>query len=1728
MSVSSMAARLARAFVMTAALGASVVIHAHAAERRAVVTEDADYFGRDIGTLKDITLGDCEKACIADEGCKAFTYNVKAAWCFMKADYGALRPFPGAVSGRIVEGPIADADLQLVRARELTFLYSGSFRDADLLLERISSEVAAGTLDEAMTTAARLAGSGELAGALNAYRQALRLAPERFDIWDAFVSVALAYTPTDWTERQRVGNEVLSGSILAYLRAVDDDQRARALDLISSAHVRTESWDRAIKAARMSLSLRPERAVAEKLDKLVAEHGFRVLNHIVDTESESPRICVRFSARIADSAPNIADYVIVTGGEKLPVEAEEQQICASGVEFGKRYAMTVRQGLPAADGEEMLHKSVTLDFYIRDRDPSVRFFGKAFVLPRHADATIPVASINIDEIEAQVVRIGDRNLTATVNGYEFLEQMGNWQTANIAQERGEAVWNGTITVQRETNREVTTAIPVGEVVETLKPGIYAMVASGKDDRDEWNAKATQWFVVTDIGITTLGGNDGLHAVLRSLGDAGPIVGATVTLVARNNEVLGTATTDDEGYARFDAGLIRGTGGNMPALITAMTAGGDYAFISLTGAAFDLTDRGVSGRPAPQPIDVFTTTERGVYRPGETVHVTTLMRDSAAEALPEVPMTLVIKRPDGAEHLRQLAADEGAGGRANSIELPAGAMRGSWRADVFTDPEAPALASTTFLVEDFLPERIDFTFDIGEEPLEPGTAREIEIKADWLYGAPAANRPVEGEVFVTRADGIPSAPTFRFGLEDEEFTPIAEAIDAPPTGEDGTTLVYLSVPDTGSVTVPLQAAIHIRVLDTNGRPVERRRQAPVIDPRPRIGVDPAFDGAVREGESADFAVAVFEGNGIRRAASGLTWTLSRVNLRYQWYRSEGEWDYQAIKTTERIASGTLDVSADATARISSPVQWGEYKLEVEDPDGSAIPVSMTFRAGWYVPPSADPAPDLLEVSLDKPSYKIGETVTARIHPRFPGIAIVTVLDDRLIDMKVVEVGEDGASVELPVTAEWGPGAYVTAQLIRPLDLPAKRMPQRALGLAWAGIDPGDRLIEVKMGVPSDIRPRGPLDIEVHLANAVAGEAAYVTIAAVDIGILNVTGFEPPAPEDWYFARRRLGMEIRDVYGRLIDTTIGTRGEVRSGGDGAGISRLNGPPPTEQLVAFFQGVTRVDADGKVRARFDVPDFNGTIRVMAMAWSGKAVGHGVADVLVRDPVVVMASLPNFLAPGDTTRLRLDLTHVDGAAGDMRLSVRPAGALLDVDPAFADIPLALAEKGSAEVLVPLEAAAVGDETLTVSLTLPDGEVLVKTLTVPVRANEPPIVRQSELVLDGMGGSLTLDSDLLSDFVPGTGVATVTVGTVAGIDLTGLVRGLDKYPYGCTEQITSRALPLVYLDDVILAAGLTGEVSVRDRVQKAIGDILVNQASNGGFGLWSPDYDGGDIFLNAYVTDFLTRAKEKGFDVPAVALELAVTNLKNRLAYAPDFESGGESRAYALYVLARNGRAAVGDLRYFAEAKLNAVDTPLGKAQIGAALALYGETTLAATVFQKALDQMDAPSPDRGWRADYGSRLRDGSAILTLVSESRAAGVDVDHLTEIVAKLGSASRGSYSTQEQAWMLLAAHWRSRSATAVDHHAPGAYALSTIMHRALPDVRDGLKPVHRRILHAMRCCGSIPAPLQEMRPHRRRRDGQVPPAWRPVDLRRAGAPRAGFRLALSAGRRAGQFRQHRRR
>ena len=190
---------------------------------------------------------------------------------------------------------------------------------------------------------------------------------------------------------------------------------------------------------------------------------------------------------------------------------------------------------------------------------------------------------------------------------------------------------------------------------------------------------------------------------------------------------------------------------------------------------------------------------------------------------------------------------------------------------------------------------------------------------------------------------------------------------------------------------------------------------------------------------------------------------------------------------------------------------------------------------------------------------------------------------------------------------------------------------------------------------------------------------------------------------------------------------------------------------------------------------------------------------------------------------------------------------------------------------------------------------------------------------------------------MPGTASATLSLGGASTLDVAGILASLDRYPYGCVEQLTSRALPLVYLDDVAVTVGLGADKAVRERVQQAIVKVLADQDASGSFGLWGP-YDTGDLWLDAYVTDFLTRAAEKGYDVPKLSRDLALDNLANRISYAEDFANGGQDIAYGLYVLARAGRAAIGDLRYYVENKLDNFATALAKAQLGAALSLYGD----------------------------------------------------------------------------------------------------------------------------------------------------------------------------------------------
>jgi hypothetical protein len=1468
----------------------------------------------------------------------------------------------------------------------------------------------------------------------------LRLARTIFQIW----------SPTS-SEQTFLLERASTAAYIAYQRAGNAGEEAEALAVLGRAFTDRKLWRPALDSLRLSLELREVAEVRGRYEKLRDDHGFRLLDYTVDSDSASPRVCFQFSEDLAKRT-DFAPFLAQAGSDKPALTAEDKQLCVEGLKHGERYNINLRAGLPSTV-KETLPKSAEFNVYVRDRKPFVRFTGRAYVLPRTGQRGIPLVSVNTKTVSVQVFRIGDRNLINTVVGSDFQRALSSYELSDLGDERGMKVWSGELETATTLNADVTTAFPVDQVLGDLQPGVYVMTAAAKGPgSDSDGSLATQWFIVSDLGLTAFSGNDGIHVFVNSLASTDAVGKADVKLVARNNEILATRKTDDSGHVLFEAGLANGEGGLSPAMLTVTNDKNDYAFLSLKSNAFDLTDRGVAGRVVPAGADAFVYAERGVYRSGETVYLTALLRDGKGNAIAGSPLTMVIERPDGVEFRRAVLPDQGAGGRSLTLPLNSAVPTGTWRARAFTDPKGSAVGETTFMVEDYIPDRIEFDISTKDKQIKAEVPVELKVDGHFLYGAPASGLQLEGDLLVAPASSRPGYAGYQFGVADEETssnerTPIE---NLPEADANGVATFPVSLPKPPSSTRPQEAQIFIRMTEAGGRAVERKLVLPVAPAAAMIGVKPLFqDKNVAEGDNANFDVAFVAPDGSSLARSGLRYELLKIESRYQWYRQSSSWEYEPVKSTKRVADGDLTVAADKPSRLQFTPQPGRYRLDVKSADADGPLTSVQFDVGWYSDGSAD-TPDLLETSIDKAEYASGDTMVVTVNSRSAGKLTINVLGDRLLTTQTSDVKEGSSQIRMPVGKDWGSGAYVLATLRRPLDAAAQRMPGRAIGLKWFGIDKKARTLAVTLSPPALVRPGTTLKLPVKLGGLNPGEDAKIVVAAVDVGILNLTSYKPPAPDDFYLGQRRLTAEVRDLYGQLIDGMQGARGQVRSGGDSAG--ELQGSPPTQKPLALYSGIVTVAADGSAEISFEIPEFAGTARVMAVAWTATKVGRANIDVTVRDPVVLTATLPRFLLSGDRGTMSFDLDNVEGSAGDYTISVKTSGPVKVTGNPATTVKLAAKQRSS--MTLALDASGAGTATLDVDIKGPNGLTLARHYVLDVKAATQILARRSIRTL-AKGESLTLTSDMFSDLVQGTGGVSLSVSLSTALDAATILKALDRYPFGCSEQITSRAMPLLYVNDLAAGAHLAMDTAVDQRIKDAIDRLLARQGSNGSFGLYSAGGD--DAWLDAYVTDFLTRAREKGFAVPDVLFKSALDRIRNSVVNADEPEKdGGRDLAYGLYVLARNGAAPIGDLRYLADTKLGNIATPIAKSQLAAALALVGDRPRAERVYAAALESL-APKPALEFgRTDFGSALRDAAALVSLASEGNAPRATLTTAVERV----EAARGLTpytSTQENAWLVLASRALAKEANTLTLDIDGS-PVKSALYRSYKAAEMAGKPV----------------------------------------------------------------------
>lgn len=1369
----------------------------------------------------------------------------------------------------------------------------------------------------------------------------------------------------------------------------------------------------------------PQQQAAPKPVTPPAPPAFGHIRTSISADRGAPEACLHFTQRLDDTGRvKYADFIAIEPETKAAITVTRERLCLGGLSYGVDYTVTIKAGLPAANGTKLLAED-KVDVAFGERPPVVSFAGKGHILPRQSTAGLPITTVNVSKVNLALYRIGERLLprlsksafSDSVDDEESTADrkvMTTWNLKTFRESQGALVWTGSMEVRNVQNTSVTTAIPIREMVKDWKPGAYVVVAWNSadgtlehllsDDNEERYEQrfAAQWLFDSDIGLTSFSARDGLTVFVRSLHSAQPLAGIELALIARNNDELARMTTDATGKVVFPGGLLAGSGAIEPISLMAFDkARSDFNHLDLTKAAFDFSDRGVEGRTTPGPVDGFVYTDRGIYRPGETVNVVALLRDRAGHAVEGVPVTMIVRRPDGVEFRRSAMQAQAAGGLHFPVELTRTGRRGKWSVAAYLDPKAEPVGRIEFSVEDFIPQKLKVQISTRATVLKMATTFHVDVAADFLYGAPAAGLEGEAELTV-KADPnpFPKEPGFRFGDVDERINPELEKLEMANMDERGRSQIRTTVSLKEVPMAPLRGELRVSVLEPGGRATGDQLTVPVRLRNLYVGVKPLFTGgSAQEGREAGFEIITLDPDGIRVGTKGLEWRLVKENRRFQWYRDDNTWRWREYTTDAVVAQGTLDIEEGKVGTIRHPVTWGGYRLIVTDGENRTV---HRFYAGWGAEVSKKETPDTAAVSADKTAYVAGDVAKLRVEAPFDGEALLVVANDRIVESRLIQVAAAGTTVEVPVSADWGAGAYALVTAYRPLNR-AERTPVRAVGLAWLGIDPATRSLQVAIDAPERIRPRTSITLPVKVANAGNAEV-FVTLAAVDEGILQLTRFRSPRPVEHYFGKRMLGIFMRDDYGKLLDDKADAVGRLREGGDAAGGVGLEVVPI--KVVSLFSGIVKLGADGMAQIKFDVPDFSGQLRLMAVAYDKSRVGAAEGRMFVRDALTSDLVLPRFLAPGDRSQATISLHNVEGQAGDYTVKVTTTGAVILTGDDTRVVSLAAGRRE--QFVVPVAGNQVGLGSVTMAITGPNNFSVSRSWDIETRAPQAPITRQSMEQI-ASGNELRIDRELLSGFLPGTAMASVALSSTRTFDVAALLQSLDRYPYGCLEQTTSRALPLLYFNDVAFLGGVKEDRAIPRRVQDAVYSVLDRQTFDGGFGMWSVYSGPADQWLQVYSIDFLLRARDKSYVVPEAQLRRSLQWLQR---YAP--QMAPNPQAYAWYLLGRAGISDAGRVRYFQDTSTDKMTGALSHAHLAAALSLVGERGRAEAAFRVALEKVGA-RPDHDY---YGTVLRDVAALVALAPEmgQRAA---AQRLSMQLAAQTRVDVRRTTTQEKAWMLLA-------------------------------------------------------------------------------------------------------------
>jgi uncharacterized protein YfaS (alpha-2-macroglobulin family) len=1111
-------------------------------------------------------------------------------------------------------------------------------------------------------------------------------------------------------------------------------------------------------------------------------------------------------------------------------------------------------------------------------------------------------------------------------------------------------------------------------------------------------------MVSDLGIIVkTNGKNGYRAFVTDLKTTQSLAGIEVSFYNLQNQLMGSGHTNNQGMLdlKFD---------ELPWLAVARR-GNEKTWLrvdeasALSYASFD-----VSGSETVEGLNAFIYGERGVWRPGDSIHLTMVVNDTENPLPQKQAATLHLYNPENKLVQKIVHTNPVNKFYHFNFLTQKEDPTGNWLAKVKI---GGAWFSKTLRIETIKPNRLKIKLDFDEEVLSATKPVKGNLDVNWLHGAPGKKLKVKTDLkFRAVSTTFNGYPGFVFSDPAKKLDMREETIFDGTTNEFGKADFSFQKDLTAFAPSMLKAVFTVKAFEPGGEFSITQLSKDYSPFETYIGLRlpelPKNSWHYESGKEYQVEIVSVDWKGNPTNADELLVEVFQLQWEWWWHSSGNDLAYYMQQSHNKPIQSQVVQTRDGKASFKLSIDknsWGRYLVRVSQPGGHSTGKIVYFDWPYRKSNEGDGFATRLSFSTDKENYQKGEKIKVNI-PGEPGSKALVSLETgtRILQHFWADITENGKTIELEATKEMVPNAYISITLLQPYAQTINENPLRMYGIIPVFVDNPDTKLEPEIQLPNSVEPKQKFNIKVKEQN---GQPMTYTLAIVDEGLLDITNFKTPDIHAAFYRRKALMVNTWDMFDFVSGAFGGKIEKVFGIGGDEELSALDKKEQNRfKPVVLFSGPHQLKQDETAVHAFTMPDYIGSVKAMLIAGNHTQFGSTDEVMAVKKPVMALATLPRVLAPGNKITLPVSAFIMDENIQSARISIQTNELLLATS---TQKEITISETGEQTVFFELDVAdKIGTAELNVLIETDRGKADY-SLNVEVRNPNPPIKLTQQLLLEAD------ESKKLSVPIPGmprSNSFSLEVSAMPPLDLSNRLNYLISYPYGCVEQIVSSTFPQIYVDQLI-EPNEQMRRQMENNIEAALNKLMLYQQPNGGFSYW-PGGGYTSSWGTTYALHFLLEAERKGYVLPFGIKDKAISYLQGQSSsWSRNFIDAfyDLDQAYRLYVLALSGNPDLSGMNR--QRQKNGLDER-SKWRLAAAYTLVGKSDVAESLLDMTRLEI-AEYEDMSHT--YGSAFRDYAMLLeTLISLDKKEAVA--RLVKDFSEVLSDSDQWLSTQTTAWMLM--------------------------------------------------------------------------------------------------------------